>query len=293
MAKPIHHVQLSSDAEAFIAAATPFWRPDESADACERCVKPFSFTVRRHHCRDCGGIFCSDCTPHRATLTYRPGALSAGKQRVCSYCWFFIDLHQRQEHDRQNEARRMQQRAQDEGFMRRMVESTTGTMQHLRQHMERELLGRSRVAFSPRSVAASSTRYSDDDDDGGYLVFDRAASGLPAALAGAASGDHDECLRNNIVEADRVWQATVRRQKQSAEQTRELFTAPVLKMPAPAFALFLELADKCGVNPGVDANNEVGQSVLAATRPAVYHRVTEDSVMAEGSVVGIAAYFRT
>lgn len=36
------------------------WMKDEVADACQCGVK-FSFSDRRHHCRDCGNVFCAKC----------------------------------------------------------------------------------------------------------------------------------------------------------------------------------------------------------------------------------------
>ena len=36
-----------------------FWEPNVSH--CPICVKPFSFTRRRHHCRTCGRLICTDC----------------------------------------------------------------------------------------------------------------------------------------------------------------------------------------------------------------------------------------
>lgn len=37
------------------------WVPNEAVSTCSRCDKKFSFIVRRkHHCRGCGYIFCSE-----------------------------------------------------------------------------------------------------------------------------------------------------------------------------------------------------------------------------------------
>jgi hypothetical protein len=38
------------------------WQPDEEASHCTRCDIPFSLLKRRHHCRECGDIFCSECS---------------------------------------------------------------------------------------------------------------------------------------------------------------------------------------------------------------------------------------
>ena len=37
------------------------WLKDESVDKCinSYCAVEFTFTERKHHCRDCGRIFCA------------------------------------------------------------------------------------------------------------------------------------------------------------------------------------------------------------------------------------------
>jgi hypothetical protein len=65
------------------------WIADASAASCEACYKPFSLTNRRHHCRDCGGVFCDACTIARATLSYR----SVRKpERLCAQCVGFANM---------------------------------------------------------------------------------------------------------------------------------------------------------------------------------------------------------
>ena len=34
------------------------WLRDEAVDKCMKCSADFTFTERKHHCRDCGKIFC-------------------------------------------------------------------------------------------------------------------------------------------------------------------------------------------------------------------------------------------
>ncbi|GAV53320.1 hypothetical protein ZYGR_0AI06040 [Zygosaccharomyces rouxii] len=38
------------------------WQPDQNMRNCLNCHASFSFLVRKHHCRCCGGIFCGCCT---------------------------------------------------------------------------------------------------------------------------------------------------------------------------------------------------------------------------------------
>ena len=44
------------------------WLPDDAAPNCMRCGSEFNFTCRRHHCRQCGEIFCSRCCSQKALL---------------------------------------------------------------------------------------------------------------------------------------------------------------------------------------------------------------------------------
>ncbi|GMI11655.1 hypothetical protein TrRE_jg3085, partial [Triparma retinervis] len=41
------------------------WKPDSTTPACNSCGKKFRFTVRRHHCRNCGGVVCGECSRGR------------------------------------------------------------------------------------------------------------------------------------------------------------------------------------------------------------------------------------
>ncbi|KAG0586575.1 hypothetical protein KC19_2G100900 [Ceratodon purpureus] len=59
------------------------WVPDEAATKCSNCDADFSAFVRRHHCRNCGDVFCDRCTRGRTPLTSEDGAQAV---RVCDRC---------------------------------------------------------------------------------------------------------------------------------------------------------------------------------------------------------------
>ena len=59
------------------------WMKDEVADSC-KCGVKFSFSERKHHCRNCGDVFCSKCSRYeteiRRLMILRP-------VRVCKACF--------------------------------------------------------------------------------------------------------------------------------------------------------------------------------------------------------------
>ena len=41
------------------------WEDIESVNKCRHCLEDFAlpFLKRKHHCRQCGGVFCNECCP--------------------------------------------------------------------------------------------------------------------------------------------------------------------------------------------------------------------------------------
>lgn len=58
------------------------WADDSEATACITCNSQFTITNRKHHCRNCGQIFCADCSAKRA-----PMPNFKNPQRVCDFCY--------------------------------------------------------------------------------------------------------------------------------------------------------------------------------------------------------------
>ncbi|KAF2621551.1 hypothetical protein BU25DRAFT_435478 [Macroventuria anomochaeta] len=46
----------------------PPWQPDSHVTHCPVCNRQFTFLFRKHHCRKCGRVVCSQCSPHRITI---------------------------------------------------------------------------------------------------------------------------------------------------------------------------------------------------------------------------------
>ncbi|ELP94237.1 Rho/RAC guanine nucleotide exchange factor, putative [Entamoeba invadens IP1] len=60
----------------------PIWVPDDNVLDCMNCHSKFTFINRRHHCRNCGRVLCSNCTKQKIIIPH----LSPKPQRVCDQC---------------------------------------------------------------------------------------------------------------------------------------------------------------------------------------------------------------
>ncbi|KAI1296637.1 Early endosome antigen 1 [Halotydeus destructor] len=63
------------------------WADDSEVTGCQACDKQFTLTVRKHHCRNCGQIFCNECSTKQAAF-----ANYKNKVRVCDPC--FLEISQ-------------------------------------------------------------------------------------------------------------------------------------------------------------------------------------------------------
>jgi hypothetical protein len=66
------------------------WVPDENAHNCFQCNTSFGLMTRRHHCRNCGGVFCNSCSDRRIVLKN-----SDGPVRVCRKCYTQLTTKQK------------------------------------------------------------------------------------------------------------------------------------------------------------------------------------------------------
>ncbi|KAK9165103.1 hypothetical protein Scep_000294 [Stephania cephalantha] len=73
------------------------WVPDEAVTKCISCGTDFSAFVRKHHCRNCGDIFCDKCTHGRIALTADENAQPV---RVCDKC--MAEVTQRLSHAKES-----------------------------------------------------------------------------------------------------------------------------------------------------------------------------------------------
>ena len=58
------------------------WADDSEVNDCLSCQKGFNLTVRKHHCRNCGQIFCNECSSKSTAV-----GNSRKPVRVCDSCF--------------------------------------------------------------------------------------------------------------------------------------------------------------------------------------------------------------
>lgn len=60
------------------------WVKDESAKSCYLCSKEFGLFRRKHHCRNCGNLACSECSENMVLI---PDSTYTGRERCCDDCY--------------------------------------------------------------------------------------------------------------------------------------------------------------------------------------------------------------
>jgi Rab GTPase-binding effector protein 1 len=64
------------------------WQHEEDVDDCGSCRAAFSVTKRKHHCRHCGRVYCSDCVSKQV-----PSGPNGRTSRVCDVCHTLLSHH--------------------------------------------------------------------------------------------------------------------------------------------------------------------------------------------------------
>ena len=63
------------------------WVPDAMSKDCMVCGQRFTAFVRKHHCRQCGQVVCSSCSPYRIDMRPADGSREPKAERTCKKCF--------------------------------------------------------------------------------------------------------------------------------------------------------------------------------------------------------------
>ncbi|XP_048460451.1 WD repeat and FYVE domain-containing protein 3 [Rhincodon typus] len=79
--------------------AADHWIKDDGGDCCSGCSVRFSLTERRHHCRNCGQLFCQKCSRFQSEI--RRLKISS-PVRVCQNCYYNLQQERGAEESSRN-----------------------------------------------------------------------------------------------------------------------------------------------------------------------------------------------
>lgn len=168
------------------------WKADAAVANCESCGAAFTLFHRRHHCRCCGGIFCSACTEQTFVIPTYPSLIP---QRVCRECHLLLSAREAGHSQQRN--RVVLQQSRDRNSIDPQTLLLPSLMSESREERECGTAGgrRSiRASFNSDDVDGTvadcvDASVSDDDDD------DDAVS---SAVAGVLSSWNEQHYTNSV-----------------------------------------------------------------------------------------------
>lgn len=80
------NLHVNGESQAHAVERPPIWIPDVEAPKCMSCGVNFTVVKRRHHCRNCGKVFCARCSSNSVPL---PKFGHHKPVRVCNRCFIY------------------------------------------------------------------------------------------------------------------------------------------------------------------------------------------------------------
>ena len=123
---PLSPQPLAKSGGELLGAATQ-WMPNEQSDQCMICEKTFSVFRRKHHCRSCGALVCSKCSPDKQYVH----GYKDQKVRVCQRCASIREKRQRELKERGIFTSEKNLKGLDKGRSTSIIAARPSTMQDL------------------------------------------------------------------------------------------------------------------------------------------------------------------
>jgi hypothetical protein len=73
---------IYKDAKDFENRNSSGWVDSDSVTRCTLCDVKFTFTNRKHHCRQCGQVFCSKCSNYKVVINASLKKVNHSKKNI-------------------------------------------------------------------------------------------------------------------------------------------------------------------------------------------------------------------
>ncbi|XP_069120425.1 FYVE and coiled-coil domain-containing protein 1-like isoform X2 [Argopecten irradians] len=168
------------------------WMDDKAVLNCLGCKTEFSFTVRKHHCRMCGKIFCFNCSNNWIMTAH-----SSKKSRACNLCYLWYSQVESDQADTQDV---------DDNDFEETLELPHCKFRTTRGQSLEQAPGDQSASRDPRMDESTSTIESseptdqssmdgsrtDKDEEGTYTVPGQVATDISIALVGENETDENK-----------------------------------------------------------------------------------------------------
>ncbi|XP_071943543.1 FYVE and coiled-coil domain-containing protein 1-like [Antedon mediterranea] len=236
--------------------ASERWLEDKDVLNCMQCDAEFGLTVRRHHCRLCGRIFCSKCSNH-----FVMSSSSNKKVRVCELCFIKHEHNKETDGPRSNSISLLVQSDDDD-------DGEDNTKTYSEQEVYQDNLARSN--YSPQNQEQSPT---ESEIGGSLLTSDQHIQNVPnspllqrspAGTPTKAEGDEFSIISEDEISVIRVIEDDDETQTRTVnEESLVMWDTKTVANIEENSDEFIELDIDAGVGHGIPIMvDEPGVSIL-------------------------------
>lgn len=283
----------------FVADQAPEWA---DGDCCHRCRVQFSLVQRKHHCRNCGQIFCQKCSSQNAPI---PRFGIEKEVRVCEACFEKLSAAAGK-----NQPAKAPQKAGSEQSSPSQTSSGQPSGGKSEQELQEEEELQLALALSKSEVETNQRAARRSWQPPSAAPSTAVVSTSPPAVAAADAGDKaaDKTRRKDLADGDpelarylnRAYWEQRQQQQQQQDGANSVDGLPSRQSPIPSaptsgspYSVPLKNADKGGEVGGGEADSQLEEFVghLRSTLEVFVNRLQSNA--ARGRPVGNDSYVQS